>query len=291
MRIAHIGCHQPHHTESEICDYLELAGYEVDRFQFDHLDTGKFIRRAAGFDLVITSLPQTFPPDFWRVVKREGPRLCAWYFDWIANWGGREQQYLPRLREFDLIISTDGFENAIYDGLPRFWLPHAADPRTYFPVTIPGHQASAGFIGHMYLPRRREMIRALMKRYDFAQMGLNNECWGPRYAEACASVKIMLGDNFRNDHAGYWSDRLYLSLACGSFLLYPRVPGLSMFFEDGKHLVMYDSGDDLVEKIDHYLVNPHERMRIATAGTARVHERHTWAKRVNEFLEILSNSG
>lgn len=289
MRIAHIGCHQPFHTESEICDYLELAGHEVDRFQFDRLDTGKFIRRCGEYDIAITSLPQTLPVDFWRGVKREGPRIVAWYFDWIANWGGREQQYLPRLREFDLIISTDGFENPIYDGLPRYWLPHAADPRTYYPVSMPTAH-DVGFIGHNYLPRRRQMIRNLIKRYDFMQYGLHDECWGSGYARACASVKIMVGDNFRNDISGYWSDRTYLSLACGSFYLSPRVPGLERYFEDGKHLVMYDNEDDLHAKVDHYLQRPEERMRIATAGTALVHERHSWAKRVAEFEAICESA-
>jgi len=286
MKIAHIGCHQPFHTETEICDYLELAGHEVDRYQFDRMDTGIFLQRASGFDVVICSLPQCFPPDFWRVLRRKGPKTVAWYFDWIADWGGREQQYLPRLAEFDLIISTDGFENEIYDGLPRFWLPHAADPRTYKPCGMNATRDVA-FCGHMYLPRRREMIRGLIKKYDFAQYGLNNECWGPRYAEACANAKVTIGDNFRNDYPGYWSDRLYLATSCQAFILYPAVPGIETQFISGKHFDTYKNESDLHEKIDWYLAHPEERWTIAKAGREHAHKYHNWGIRVAEFEEIL----
>ena len=285
MFLAFIGCFSKWHTETEITDYLELAGHKVDRFHFSSLDLEKFKNRAGRYDMVITSLPQVFPPDFWREVSKSGPSLIAWYFDWIKNYHGRDKDYLLRLKEFDLILSTDGFENDIYQGLNRHWLPHACDPKVYFPVD--GSQFyDAGFIGHIYSPYRKRLIESLIKKYNFASMGLNDNCWGPNYSLSCSQVKIMVGDNMRNDIGGYWSDRLYLSLACGAFLLYPRVEGIERFFTDGEHLVLYDSVDDLYQKIDYWLPREDERRRIALDGSAHARLNHSWQIRVKEFDAI-----
>jgi len=285
MFLTFIGCFSSWHTEVEICDYLELAGHKVDRFHFSSLDLEKFKDRAGRYDMVITSLPQVFPPDFWREVSKSGPSLIAWYFDWIKNYHGRDKDYLLRLKEFDLILSTDGFENNVYQGLNRQWLPHACDPKVYFPVE--GKQFyDAGFIGHVYSPYRKKLIEGLIKKYNFASMGLNDNCWGPVYALSCSQVKIMVGDNMRNDIPGYWSDRLYLSLACGAFLLYPRVGGIERYFTDGEHLVLYDSVDDLYKKIDYWLPREDERRRIALDGSAHARLNHSWQIRVKEFDAI-----
>ena len=283
--ISFIGCFNKFHTETEIATYLELAGHKVNRYHFSSLDLEKFIIRVSRCDLVITSLPQCFPPEFWRRVKSAGPSIIAWYFDWIKNYHGRDKDYLPRLKEFDLILSTDGFENPIYEGLNRFWLPHACDPRVYHPVE--GRPLNdLGFIGHIYDNRRRTMIRNLIKKYDFRMYGLFDDCWGPKYSKACNNVKIMVGDNMRNDIPGYWSDRLYLSLASGAFLLYPRVEGIERYFTDGEHLVYYDNEKDLHEKIDYFLPREDERKRIALDGSAHARLIHSWQIRVKEFDAI-----
>ena len=273
------------HTETEIAVYLELAGHRVDRYQHDFLDIDKFVNRASRYDIVITSLPQNFPPDFWRQVREAGPKIIAWYFDWIAAYQGREQQYLKRLVDFDLVLSTDGYDPGIYRGVNRFWLPHACDPRVYLPYEEKPRY-DVGFIGHVYTPYRSNLIRGLRAKYRFHIAGENNEVWGPNYRRACAQVRVMVGDNHRNDIAGYWSDRVYLSLACGAFLLYPRVEGLERHFTDGKHLVFYDSEQDLHEKIDHYLPLEDERKRIALDGSAHTRLNHSWEVRVREFEAI-----
>lgn len=287
MFLAFIGCFSKWHTETEIADYLELAGHKVDRYHFQNLDVEKFKNRAGRYDVVITSLPQLFPPDFWREVSKSGPSLIAWYFDWIKNYHGRQQAYINCLQDFDLILSTDGFENDIYNGLNRKWLPHACDPRIYHPVEAEPLNA-LGFIGHIYTPYRRGIITGLDKKYDLRVYGMDDKSWGPAYSVACNSVKIMVGFNHRDDIPGYWSDRVYLSLASGAFLLYPRVEGLERYFEDKKHLVFYDSEPDLHRKIDYWLPRESDRKRIALDGSAHTRLNHSWEVRVREALQFAS---
>ena len=281
MLIGFASCFSDWHTEVEICDYLEKAGHEVHRYHYPNMDYEKFLTKK--FDLVITSLPQLFPPGFWERVK--SPKI-AWYFDWIQGFASREPQYLEALKPFDLTISTDGWID-MYEknGIERRWLPHACDLRTYHPLTkTPG--VAVGFIGHVYTPERQGLLNSL-KRYDFRHYGNREECWGPKYSQVCNSVKIMVGDNFRNDIQCYWSDRLYLSLGCGAFLMYPRVPGIEKFFKDGEHLILFDNVRDLHRKIDHYLKRPSERERISKNGAEEVRKNHNWGVRIGEFEDIL----
>jgi len=285
MKIGFASCFSQWHTEPEICDYLEKAGHEVWRYHYPKMDHQRFIRNAEQWDLVITSLPQLFPPGFWETIKSK-TKIIAWYFDWIQGYAGREQQYTRAIKPFDLVISTDGqIDMYARYGIDRRWLPHACDLRTYHPVETEVRR-DVGFIGHVYTPFRTRLLKGL-KRYNFEHFGNKEECWGPRYSETCNSVKIMVGDNCRNDIPYYWSDRLYLSLGSGAFLMYPRVPGIEDYFTDGKHLILYDNESDLHNKIDKYLGLPEERKYIALQGAEEVAKNHNWAVRVNEFEQIL----
>ena len=289
MRIGYVSCFSKWHTEPEIADYLEKAGHEVWRYHYPHLDQAKFINNADRYDLVITALPQLLPQDFWVTVKSRGPKLIAWYFDWIQGYSTRERDYTRAVKPFDLVISTDGWIDmyARY-GIDRRWLPHACDMRTYHPVKCEVKR-DVGFIGHVYTGFRKNLLNNLSRSYNFEHFGNREECWGPKYSEVCNSVKIMVGDNCRNDIPGYWSDRLYLSLGSGAFLMYPRVPGIENYFIDGEHLVLWDNETDLHNKIDKYLGLPEERKFIASQGAEEVAKNHNWAVRVGEFEQILAD--
>jgi len=284
MRVGYLSYFHPEwHAECEIADHLESElGWIIDRCELEEIDPAQFLAQCGNYDLVITAGPHRKQPDFWRAVKKAGPTLIAWYFDWVFGFSNRERQYLSVLKDFDLVVSTDGFEDqyAKY-GIKRTYLPHGVDTRIYKPVKPdPLIRSDIAFIGHVYMARREKMLRTLLENFNARIFGTKDDCWGTRYSEICNSVKIVVGDNFRNDIAGYWSDRLYLSLASGAFLLHPDVGGMP--FEDGKHLVLWHDTNDLVDKIRYYLDRPEERKRIAEAGV-REAQNHSWTVRVKEF--------
>lgn len=278
-RIGYIGHFGFAHTETEIADYLEDAGWSVDRYHYTELDQKVFASR--GYELVITTLPQCLPVSFWRGL---GGFKVAWYFDWIDNYANREKQYMPRLKHFDLVLSTDGFEGDIYkrNGVNRLWLPHALDPRVYHPVEAKT-VCNVAFIGHIYTPERKKLLRGIKNLKVYGQ---DSGCWGKKYSEICCSAKIIVGDNFINV-PGYWSDRLYLSVGSGGFTLYPRIGGIENQFTDGEHIVYYDSADDLYAKIDYWLPREKQRREIARAGADHTRRTQTWVQRVAEFEEII----
>jgi len=282
MRIGFASYFNKYHAEPEIADYLE-KNHTVFRYHYPLMDYDRFLEN--DFDLFLTSVPHALP--YWFVKAIQVPKI-AWYFDWIQGYGSREGQYIPALKEFDLTLSTDGWIDLYKrNGIERRWLPHGIDPRVYHPLTRTTG-VDVGFIGHSYTTSRKRLLQGL-KKYNFGIFGNSDECWGRKYAEICNSVKIIVGDNMRNDIPGYWSDRLYLSMGCGAFLMYPRVPGIEQYFTDGTHLVLYDNEPDLHSKIDYYLTRPDERERIARNGAREVAKNHTWEVRVAEFETILKD--
>lgn len=283
MRIGYIGNFGDWHTEIGVADALEKRA-TVDRYCVDTLSTGKFLNRR--YDILLTSHPVSMRTDFLR--KFQGIKI-AHYFDLIYGWQGRDKLYFPKLKEFNLTLSTDGFSSDIYKsaGIKRHYFRQAFNPEWYYPVESKKIYDVA-FIGHSY-GDRKGLINELSKRYRFHHAGADNLCRGEAHSKVCASSKIMVCQNATNDIPGYWSNRVYLHLACKSFVLHPFVKGMDRFFEDGESLVYWKGKDDLFDKIDYYLDRPDERNRIAETGYALVKSRDTWDFRMEEFWEILKS--
>jgi spore maturation protein CgeB len=65
---------------------------------------------------------------------------------------------------------------------------------------------------------------------------------------------------------------------------------LKSFFEDGKHLVLYRSLDEMVDKAKYYIEHDEEREKIAQAGYEHVIANHTIQHRVNVILNEFMKS-
>jgi spore maturation protein CgeB len=110
---------------------------------------------------------------------------------------------------------------------------------------------------------------------------------GPRgYRLICGGAKIILGADIVNNVETHWSNRLWLTLGCGGFLLTNYVPGLEEFFVNREHLVWYKSEDDCMELAKEFLAKPDERKRIAEQGYRLVHEHHTFHHFVDRVLSL-----
>lgn len=105
------------------------------------------------------------------------------------------------------------------------------------------------------------------------------------YVEAINKSKIFV---IANNIYKTLSMKYTEAMACGTFVLADRPDDLEyQGFEDGKHLVLYNGMDDLIEKIAHYLEHESEREKIAQQGMEMVRNRHSCEVRVKEMVEIL----
>lgn len=72
--------------------------------------------------------------------------------------------------------------------------------------------------------------------------------------------------------------------ACGGFQLSFYVEGLEKFYEINKEIVIYESLEDMIEKIKYYLKHQDEREEIAYLGYKRTLSDHTMVKRLKDLL-------
>jgi hypothetical protein len=177
-------------------------------------------------------------------------------------------------------------------------------PRYHRPAPKQKPLRDVAFIGG---PGRRGQRAAFLaevgKRFQTDVFGCHWERWRPLhpdlrvhgpvgnrgYARICATSRIVLGVNEVNDDLYYFSNRTFLTLACGAFHLTHYVPRLEDVFRDGEHLVWYHDDDEALAKIEHWLQRDDERARIAAGGHAEVMEHHQYYHRVARILSWLEH--
>ena len=77
-------------------------------------------------------------------------------------------------------------------------------------------------------------------------------------------------------------------LACGGFCLTNYQTEIAEYFEDGRDLVIYSDFQDMYKKIDYYLKNESERIRIAKNGNKKIKELFDINEGIGKILQMLS---
>lgn len=75
-------------------------------------------------------------------------------------------------------------------------------------------------------------------------------------------------------------------MGCGGFLLSNYQNEFLDFFVPGEDFVFYESKEDLVQKIDYYLLHEEERQAVARNGHDKVAAAHTYRHRIREMLDL-----
>jgi glycosyl transferase family 1 len=181
-------------------------------------------------------------------------------------------------------------------------VPHAdyirtgCDPTDHFiDQAQPDVAGDVAFIGAPNMPNRTELLSAVAGEFDLSLYGRGwqNAIGRPAVREdvfpddlrrICASTKIIIGIDKRHDIDAYFSNRTWLTLGCGGFLLTRYVEGLEEYFNNHEHLVWFNSIDECLELIRDYLPKEDERRRIAQAGRDYVHTYHTFRHATAEMV-------
>lgn len=133
---------------------------------------------------------------------------------------------------------------------------------------------------------RRTFVQELEKiPYSFRHIKYGTH--GKELAEEIAKARIVVApDSPVTDY--YWSNRVYLSLGFGAFLLHPYCDKLAEQYKDGEEIVFYCSREELKDKIAHYVSRPNERNRIARNGFEKTKECHLYRHRCQELLDVIT---
>ena len=116
----------------------------------------------------------------------------------------------------------------------------------------------------------------------------HGEAWGLDMYNILYNSKISI--NRHIDAAENYANnmRLYESTGVGTMLITDYKDNLNELFEVGKEIETYKTKEELLEKINYYLVDEDERQKIALAGQQRTLKDHTYEKRMIELINILN---
>jgi hypothetical protein len=242
---------------------------------------------------------QDIPMPVLQQVCGKGITIVMFYMDWRP---GILQGVIDRASLVDIFLVTGksqledfrraGVRNPIYflDSCDRY------EHRKRHPI-LPIWKSDLAFIGQARPNEQRvSLVQKLSQICRVRVYGRNWEKFGikptlkvlgPRgYGMVCSGARIMLGSDIISTEKGYWSNRLWITLGCGGFLLTNYVPGLEDFFINHKHLVWYHNEDECISLVREYLAKPAERERIADEGYRYVHEKHTFHHFVDKVIEL-----
>jgi hypothetical protein len=83
--------------------------------------------------------------------------------------------------------------------------------------------------------------------------------------------------------------RIFEGTLCGALVISDSAKnGLNELFHVGKEIVLYNNGDDFLEKIHFYLAHDNEREQIAVAGQKRALQEHTYYHRVKTIVNYIA---
>jgi spore maturation protein CgeB len=222
---------------------------------------------------------------------------------------GQHASPLPRqdVRWCDLVFSSlpNQVEHFRRLGVRSSYLPLAFDPRVLAQLQ-PGPKrydvVFAGGLGGPHHPGTRLLESVCTAVENVAIFGYGIEhlpasspirrcysgpLWGVAMFQALRDTRIVL--NRHIDAAGPYANnmRLYETTGVGSFLLTERKQNLGDLFAPGREVAVYDTPEQAVELVRHYLGHEAEREAIAQAGQARTLREHTYPVRLPQLLELL----
>lgn len=170
-------------------------------------------------------------------------------------------------------------------GKNAFWLPGSASLDVALDFNVPRvHDIS--FVGSMDSVHSKRVEIINMLKVDFPQINIKNNLFLDDMAFEYSSTKIVFNLSLNRD----LNYRVFEALACGALLLTDRIGnGLLDLFEDGKDIIVYDTYEDLCQKIKYYLQHEDERKAIAKSGQLKVKKYHTVDNRIDSVINQLSD--
>jgi hypothetical protein len=191
---------------------------------------------------------------------------------------------MARKADFVFCAQKKAVEDMKRDGIPNpIWLPHAVEPQAYPKFDLLTKKYDVCFVGHVNSRNREDALDRLFKEFPNFYYG---QALFDEAARKFAESKIVFNIAMKEDI----NMRCFEALATGSFLLTDWVPSIDELFEDGKHLVLYRSMEECIEKAKYYLKHDDEREKIAQAGYEHVVKNHTIQNRVDVILETYLKS-
>lgn len=289
MKIVYVAKHGNGGNDEEgaIKHALEELGHNVQLF---HETEGNLISRQRG-DLCLfhkwydtrwlRNLP--FPKIFW-------------YFD-LVNYPDPLLEHRNKSRIqwmqavtplVDLGFCTDG-DWVLQDPHGKLiWLPQAFDGRYIGKTKLKDERSQILFMGikNGGGDARKKWVSLMSARYGSRFCHVERGVHGEQLKNMIGTAQIVVApDSPVTDN--YWSNRVYLTLGNGGFLLHPFAKNLVKHYAGNVDLVYYNNMEQLDNLISNYLQSRLLRDHISDAGLERTRKQHLYLHRCEEMLGVV----
>lgn len=238
-------------------------------------------------------------PEVLDVLRREGARIATFFDDCPFELDER----IRRMgRASDVFFINNRGQIPMYEaaGIKAAFATGGTDPVDH--VRVPPTDefaADVSFIGKCdERGGRVALVKALARRFRVKLYGQGWEKAGlqatredvfpEQYRAICASSKVMLGIDLRDDVELYFSNRTWITLGCGGFLCTRYVPKLEEILQDGVHLANYRTIEEAPAVIEKYLADEPLRKKIQDEGHRYAHESYSYEKMIGRMLDVLA---
>lgn len=264
--------------ESYLADALESLGLRVFRVHQESIIAPIMRAKWAIFT--------GYPTSISRLESWGKTHLTAvWTLDWIPDLDGKKY-IIGAAKKSTLFFSSDQFDWKSLEVVNHRYLPGACE--SVSASFAPNPRISCAFMGTVYNERRRQIARIVESLGGTVLGDPDSWRYGERFSKFVQTVKVVVGDNFRNDVQGYWSTRNYIVPGAGGFLLTPRVPGLELEFALDREIAVYDSIEELKGKISGWIENDEAREKVRGEGYRKTRAEHHWQARAKALTEHLA---
>lgn len=117
----------------------------------------------------------------------------------------------------------------------------------------------------------------------------NGEIWAKQMYHTLNASQITI--NFHGDIAkGHAVNmKLFEATGAGTLLLTEESSQITQFFEPGKEVVVYNSHEDAIQKINYYLSNPKEMELITKAGQSKTLKYYNYKTMIMTYISVFEN--
>jgi len=126
-----------------------------------------------------------------------------------------------------------------------------------------------------------------VKKWEISNRAITNEQLRDDYNRYAIALNIS---QFELESYMLFNMRTFEAPCCGACLVTQRSPHLDEYFEFDKEIVVYETPEELRQKIQWLMDNPEKRNAIAQAGEARVKRDHTYQARMRVVIERYEHS-
>jgi hypothetical protein len=222
-------------------------------------------------------------------------RVC-WCFDRIADPDPslrlRSRRRVAWARTMaqvaDVFALTDGDWVRSEGGANLVHLPQGADERVIGQGTCQGKAWGVLLtgIGHGGGHRREEFVACLARHLGSQMRHVERGVHGRALADLIALAEIVIAPDAPVGPY-YASNRIWLTLGYGGFLLHPWTEYLAGCYRGGEEIVWYRSREEMLALIADYGRRPEDRQRIALAGLERTRREHLYRHRVERLMALV----